>query len=137
MSDGGEVWISPNYFFYVVGTMRTQTALGETTSTLTVPTTGITAGGASLEALTLAVDEARTMYAASMEVAGRALTIAGTQVTSADMVEEDVSHVDGLPAPHQWDFTQSAEEREVIQQRYDAYAADLQDFLDATPAEEG
>lgn len=135
MSDGGEVWISPSYFFFLVGNMRLQTALGES-SALSAPTTGIAAGASSIEALMLAVDEARTMFAASMEIAGRALTLAGTEVTSADMAEEQVGHMDALPTPYPYDAYESPEERAATEEAWIEYSADVDEFVDATPSED-
>ena len=123
MSDGGAVWISPIHFFEIVAAMRQRAALRDGQSALTVVDVADQGGTSYVEALVNAVGESRTMIASSLEVAGRALVLAGTQVVDADMIEERASTFWSLPSPY--GGTIPAEEDE-----YDQWVEDQDDYYD-------
>ena len=100
MSGDGEVWISPIHFFSIVARMRESAALAEDLSALEMVDVAHDGGTSYIEALVNAVGEARTMLAASLEVAGRALVLAGTRTVDADMAEERADSFWELDSPY-------------------------------------
>lgn len=100
MSDEGAVWISPIHFFDIVAAMRQRAALRDGMAQLTAVDVAHAGGTSYVEALVNSVDESRTMIAASLEVAGRALVIAGTRVVDADLAEGYATNFWGLPSPY-------------------------------------
>lgn len=131
MSGEGAVWISPVHFFEIVGAMRRRAALREGTSPLAVPDVADDGGTSYLEALVNAVGEARTMIAASLEVAGRALTLAGTRTVDADLGEESATTFWELESPYSGMPAEDAELEEWADQS-DAYYDGLNDYMQDT-----
>jgi hypothetical protein len=99
MSDDA-VSISPIHFFDIVASMRKRAALREGQSALTAVDVAHDGGSSYIEALVNSVGEARTMIAASLEIAGRALVLAGTRVVDADMIEEYAGTFWELDSPY-------------------------------------
>lgn len=132
MSGEGAVWISPIHFFELVAAMRQRAALPEGLSPATVVDVAHDGGTSYLEALVTAVGESRTMIAASLEVAGRALVLAGTRVVDADMVEEFDDSFWGLDSPYSSGPPQDEDEHDRWIDQSNAYYDDLNEYMEET-----
>lgn len=124
VSGEGEKWIFPVHFFDIIGQLRKDAVLDTELSALAVPDVASDTGGTYLEALVNSITEARTMLAANLEIAGRALLVAGTRVIDADMVEEGVDSFWGL-SDGPWERIDDESQRDEQGELMDAYYDDL------------
>jgi hypothetical protein len=131
VSGDGAVWISPFEFFQVVATMRQRATLREGQAALVAPDVAHGGGTSNLQALVTSVGEARTMLAANLEIAGRALVVAGTRTVDADVVEEGVGSFWELPAPYNmFDAPTDNEGYDDWVEDGEQYYEDFDDFMD-------
>ena len=135
MSDSGAVWISPLHFFEIVAAMRQRAALRDGMSALSTVDVGHDGGSSYVEALVNAVGESRTMIASSLEVAGRALVIAGTRVVDADMAEDGTTYwsmaspYSTIPA-NEDDYERWADDQEEYYEDLSGYMSETEDLVD-------
>jgi hypothetical protein len=133
VSGDGEVWISPFEFFQIVAAMRERAALREGQAALVVPDVSHDGGTSYLEALVTSVGEARTMLAANLEIAGRALVVAGTRTVDADVVEEGAGSFWELSAPYNmFEAPSDPDEYDDWVADQEQYYEDFDEFLDET-----
>lgn len=136
MSDEGAVWISPIHFFEIVAAMRQRAALREGMSALSAVDVAHDGGSSYVEALVNAVGESRTMIATSLEVAGRALVIAGTRVVDADLAEGYATNFWGLDTPYssvptdEDDYDQWADDQNEYYDDLNEYMTETDEVLD-------
>jgi hypothetical protein len=135
MSDSGAVWISPLHFFEIVAAMRQRAALRDGMSALSAVDVGHDGGSSYVEALVNAVGESRTMIASSIEVAGRALVIAGTRVVDADTAEDGTTYW-SMPSPYSTmpanedDYERWADDQEQYYEDLSDYMSETEDLVD-------
>lgn len=103
MSGDGEVWISPFHFFSLAGSLRSSAADPGDLAALVHPEVHHDGADTYLATLITVVANTRDNMARNIDIAGRAFVIAGTQTTTADLVEEGVGHLEALESPYIYD----------------------------------